>query len=171
MVIKVMKKNIIFDLDLTLVDTTIVEQARHDRNWSLAYSLIPNCKLYEGIEKIFDVIRKYNIKTVIVSTSPRPYVEKVVDYFNIPIYGIVAYHDAKPIKPHPAPMLKALELLECTAQEAISFGDRIIDIQASNSAGIESVACFWGTKEKSDLLHSGYSHAIVKPEEILTLIR
>ena len=166
-----MKKNIIFDLDLTLVDTTIVEQARHDRNWSLAYSLIPKCKLYEGIEKIFDVIRKYNIKTVIVSTSPRPYVEKVVDYFNIPIYGIVAYHDAKPIKPHPAPMLKALELLECTAQEAISFGDRIIDIQASNSAGIESVACFWGTKEKSDLLHSGYSHAIVKPEEILTLIR
>ena len=171
MVIKVMKKNIIFDLDLTLVDTTIVEQARHDRNWSLAYSLISKCKLYDGIEKVFDVIRKYNIKTVIVSTSPRPYVEKVVDYFNIPIHGIVAYHDAKPIKPHPAPMLKALELLNCTAQEAISFGDRVIDIQASNSAGIESVACFWGTKEKSELLKSGYCHAIVKPEEILTLIR
>lgn len=166
-----MKKNIIFDLDLTLVDTTIVEQARHERNWPLAYSLIPKCKLYDGIENIFDIIRKYSIKTVIVSTSPRTYVEKIVDYFHMPIHGIVAYHDAKPIKPHPAPMLKALELLNCTAKEAISFGDRVIDIQASNSAGIESVACFWGTKEKKNLLHSGYSHAIVKPEEILTLIR
>ena len=164
-------RKVIFDLDLTLVDTTVVEQARHDRNWSLAYSLIPNCVVYDGMEKIFDVIRKHNIDTCIVSTSPRPYVENVVKHFNIPISKIVAYHDAKPIKPHRAPMLKALELLSCSAKEAISFGDRVIDIQSSNAAGIESVACFWGTKEKSDLMHSDYRHAIVVPKEILTLIR
>ena len=164
-------RKIIFDLDLTLVDTTIVEQARHDRNWQLAYSLIPKCKLYEGMEEVLAIIRNNNIDTCIVSTSPRTYVEKVVDYFNLPIQHIVAYHDAKPIKPHPAPMLKALELLGCSAAEAISFGDRVIDIQASNAAGIESVACFWGTKERGELLHSGYTHAIIKPEEILTLIR
>ena len=164
-------RKVIFDLDLTLVDTTVVEQARHDRNWSLAYSLIPNCVVYDGMEKIFDVIRKHNIDTCTVSTSPRPYVENVVKHFNIPISKIVAYHDAKPIKPHPAPMLKALELLSCSAKEAISFGDRVIDIQSSNAAGIESVACFWGTKEQKELINSGYSHAIVKPGEILTLIR
>ena len=164
-------RKVIFDLVLTLVDTTVVEQASHDRNWSLAYSLIPNCVVYDGMEKIFDVIRKHNIDTCIVSTSPRPYVENVVKHFNIPISKIVAYHDAKPIKPHPAPMLKALELLSCSAKEAISFGDRVIDIQSSNAAGIESVACFWGTKEQKELINSGYSHAIVKPSEILTLIR
>lgn len=166
-----MRRNVIFDLDLTLVDTTIVEQARHERNWPLAYSLIPQCALYDGMEHIFEVIRKFKIKVSIVSTSPRPYVEKVVQQFNIPVGCIVAYHDAKPIKPHPAPMLKALELLGCSAKEAISFGDRVIDIQASNAAGIESVACFWGTKEKSDLVKSGYTHAIIKPDEIITLIR
>lgn len=164
-------KKIIFDLDLTLVDTTIVEQARHDRNWSLAYSLIPQCTLYEGIEEIFSIIRKHNIGVCIVSTSPRPYVENVVKYFNIPVDSIVAYHDAKPIKPHPAPMLKALELLGCSAKDAISFGDRVIDIQSSNAAGIESVACFWGTKERTELIQSNYSHAIIRPNEILTLIR
>lgn len=164
-------RKIIFDLDLTLVDTTIVEQARHDRNWPLAYSLIPQCTIYDGMQKILDIIRKFNIGTCIVSTSPRTYVENVVKHFDIPVEKIVAYHDAKPIKPHPAPMLKALELLGCSAKEAISFGDRVIDIQASNSAGIESVACFWGTKEKNDLLRSGYSHAIIRPDEILTLIR
>lgn len=164
-------RKIIFDLDLTLVDTTIVEQARHERNWQLAYSLIPECKLYEGMDEVLAIIRKNNINTCIVSTSPRTYVEKVVDYFNLPIQHIVAYHDAKPVKPHPAPMLKALELLECDADEAISFGDRVIDVQASNAANIESVACFWGTKEKSELIHSGYRHAIVTSREILTLIR
>jgi HAD superfamily hydrolase (TIGR01509 family) len=164
-------KNVIFDLDLTLVDTSVIEQARHDRNWPLAYSLIPQCTLYDGMENIFDIIRKYNIKACIVSTSPRIYVEKILKHFDIPIRNIVAYHDVKPIKPHPAPMLKALELMQATSKETISFGDRVIDIQASNAAGIESVACFWGTKEKKELLHSGYSHAIIKPEEILTLIR
>lgn len=164
-------RKIIFDLDLTLVDTTIVEQARHDRNWQLAYSLIPKCKLYEGMEEVLAIIRNNNINTCIVSTSPRTYVEKVVDCFNLPIQHIVAYHDAKPIKPHPAPMLKALEYLGCSAAEAISFGDRVIDIQASNAANIESVACFWRTKEKSELIHSNFRHAIVSPTEIITLIR
>ena len=164
-------RNIIFDLDLTLVDTTVAEPYRSKRDWNGAYSVLPQCTVYEGLQEIFDVIRKFSINTCIVSTSPRTYVEKVVQQFNLPINQIVAYHDAKPIKPHPAPMLKALEVLGCDAKSAISFGDRVIDIQSSNAAGIESVACFWGTKEKAELLRSDYTHAIIKPNEILTLIR
>lgn len=164
-------RKIIFDLDLTLVDTTVVEDARQKRDWNLAYSLIPQCRVYDELEQVFSIIRQHNIDACIVSTSPRSYVEKVVKHFNIPISKIVAYHDAKPIKPHPAPMLKALELMNCSAKDAISFGDRVIDIQASNAASIESIACFWGTKEKGELLRSGYCHAIIKPSEIITLIR
>ena len=164
-------KSVIFDLDLTLIDTTCLEQFRHNRQWQEAYANIPNTSMYEGIFSILEIIRKHKITTAIVSTSPRPYVEKIVSYYNIPAQHIVSYHDAKPIKPHPAQMLKALELMGVQAKDTISFGDRVIDIQASNAAGIESVACFWGTKEKGELLRSGYSHAIVKPEEILTLIR
>ena len=166
-----MRSNIIFDLDLTLVDTTLVEPYRSRSDWSKAYSLLPQCTVYDGLSEVFDIIRKYGINTCIVSTTPRPYVEKIVQTFNLPINHIMAYHDAKPIKPHPAPMLKALELLGRDAKSAISFGDRVIDIQSSNGAGIESVACFWGTKEKAELLRSGYTHAIIKSSEILTLIR
>lgn len=164
-------KSVIFDLDLTLIDTSCLESYRHNRQWQEAYSHIPDTKMYEGISDVLDIIRKHSIPCAIVSTSPRPYVEKIVAYYNLPIQHIVSYHDAKPIKPHPAQMLKALELMHVDAKNTISFGDRAIDIQASNAAGIESVACFWGTKEKVDLLHSGYSHAIIRPDEILTLIR
>lgn len=164
-------KSIIFDLDLTLVDSTVAESARKARDWQLVYSLIPQFSVYEGLENVFDIIRKHTIKVCIVSTAPRIYVEKVVDYFHIPYHYIIGFHDAKPIKPNPAPMLKAVELMNETTNNVISFGDRVIDIQASNSANIESVACFWGTKEKKELILSKYRHAIINPNEILTLIR
>ena len=90
-------RSIIFDLDLTLVDSTIAEQARKERNWSYVYSLIPQFTVYEGLEEVFNIIRKYNIKTCIVSTSPRPYIEKVIAQFNLPIKYIVSYHDATTI--------------------------------------------------------------------------
>lgn len=164
-------KSIIFDLDLTLIDTTCLEPLRHNRNWQEAYRCIPYTTMYEGIAEVLEVIRKHNIPCAIVSTSPRTYVEKIVTHYNLPVQHIVSYHDAKPIKPHPAQMLKALELMGLPAKKVISFGDRVIDIEASNAAGIESVACFWGTKEKYELLRSDYSHALVKPSEILTMIR
>lgn len=164
-------RSIIFDLDLTLVDTTVLEPFRHTRQWQEAYRRIPETTMYEGLSGVMEIIRKHSIPCAIVSTSPRPYVEKIVEYYKLPVQHIVSYHDANPIKPHPAQMLKALELMGKQAKDVISFGDRAIDIQASNTAGIESVACFWGTKEKGELLRSGYSHAIIRPEEILTLIR
>lgn len=164
-------RSIIFDLDLTLIDTTPLEQARHDKNWQLAYSMIGKCSMYEGMQEVLNKIAEHHIPVAIVSTSPGTYVKNIVQHFNIPVTYIIGYHDAKPCKPAPQPMLMALEKLGCTADQAISFGDRVIDIQASNAANIESVACFWGTKEKKELIASGYRHAIVHPCEILTLIR
>ena len=164
-------KNIIFDLDLTLVDTTCLEEYRQTRNWSQAYNAIPLTSLYDGIKEVFEIIEKHKIKATIVSTAPRPYVEKLVEFYQMPIKYIVGFHDAKPIKPHPAQMLRALDLMNSSPKDCVSFGDRVIDIEASNSAGIESIACFWGTKEKKELINSGYCHAIIKPCEIITLIR
>lgn len=71
-----MAKGVIFDLDLTLVDTTILENARKMRNWHEAYGLIPYTSMYAGIQEVLDHIKAQGIKMAIVSTSPRPYVEK-----------------------------------------------------------------------------------------------
>lgn len=168
---KKMKKGVIFDLDLTLVDTTCLEDARHKRNWREAYNMIPHTSMYAGIRVALEQIRELGITIAIVSTAPRTYIERIISFYQIPAQHIVGYHDAKPIKPHPASMLKALELMNLEASEVISFGDRAIDIIASNAAGIESVACLWGTKEREKLLHSGYKHIIANPEEIVALLK
>ena len=164
-------KYVIFDLDLTLVDTSCLESYRHQRDWQGAYSNIHRCSLYPGIQDVFDYIIANNITVSIVSTSPRSYVERIVRYFKIPANYIVAYHDAKPIKPAPAPMIKAMELMGCSAVSVVAFGDRAIDIKSSKGASIRSIACTWGTKEIALLLQSGPDAVIDMPTKMIEFIR
>jgi len=112
-------------------------QLRKARNWPAVYQMNSKFKIYDGIIEVFDFLNAHRVPTAIVSTSPRPYCERVVNHIKMHCDHIVAYHDAQPTKPHPAPMLKALELLKLKPGQVISIGDRAIDIEASTAAGIE----------------------------------
>lgn len=162
--------SVIFDLDLTLVDSSIAEEARQGRNWPLVYSLIPQFTLYDGLKDVFDFIRNAGIEAAIVSTAPSIYVRKVIDHFSIPVHTVIGYHDAIR-KPSPDGMLKAMNSLGAIPETTISFGDRAIDIIASRNARITSVACLWGTKERDALLGSSPDYTINDAKEILTLLQ
>ena len=163
-------KSAIFDLDLTLVDSSIAEEGRRMGRWQYVYSLIASFRLYDGMERVFDFIRDNSLKAAIVSSAPSSYVWRVIRHFEMPIDVVVGYHDA-PRKPSPDGMIKALGLLGSDRSSAISFGDRSIDVVASKAAGIQSAACLWGTKEKAALIGAGPTYVISSPEEILSLLR
>ena len=164
-----MKKGIIFDLDQTLVDSSIAEPYR-GKNWGKVNELIHSFILYDGFEAVFDFIRINEIKVAVVSTAVSNYVNNVLNHFSIPHDVIIAYHDVRHRKPNPEAFVKALDYLELNTQEAISFGDRGIDIQASLSAGVDSVACLWGTKEKDILLSLKPTFVVNRPIEIIHLL-
>lgn len=163
-------RNIIFDMDQTLVDTLVLEPYRNSRDWKRVYRNIYKCQLYNGMLSVFDYIRVNAITTCIVSSAPRSYVECLVEHFNIPCDYIVAYHDTRNKKPSSEPFYKALEFLRCDKKDVISFGDRVVDIQASKSASIRAVACTWGTQELSDLICSQADMIINEAMEIIDLI-
>lgn len=48
-------RSIIFDLDLTMINTTCLEGARHKRDWSLEYELIPQTKMYDGMAEVLEI--------------------------------------------------------------------------------------------------------------------
>lgn len=162
-------KYLLFDLDLTLVDSSIAEAARDGRNWPLVYRLIPRFHLYDGMEEVFSYIRENELKVAIVSSAPSVYINKVVRQFNIPVDVVIGYHDAAR-KPSPDGFLKALDRLGGNRDEAISFGDRAIDIQASHAAGVPAVACLWGTKERERLSDSRAESSLASPLGILHLL-
>jgi phosphoglycolate phosphatase len=164
------KKAVIFDLDQTLVDSRISSNHRKSRDWQTVYSLIPKFKIYDGFFDVFKYFRENNIQVAIVTTSPAVYAQKVLNYFKIPNHQLVDYFKVKPIKPHPAPMLMAADLLRTHPSDIISFGDRKIDIESSNSAGIQSVACVWDSDEIKEMASANPTYTINNPIDIISLI-
>jgi pyrophosphatase PpaX len=64
----------------------------------------------------------------------------IMKYFSV----VITLDDTKEHKPHPAPILKALEKLGATTEEAIMVGDSIFDIQCAHNAGVKAVQVSWG---------------------------
>ena len=166
-----MIKGVIFDLDQTLVDTSISEGYRRDRNWSKVYGLTSSFQLYDGISIVLKYLTDNNIRICIVTASQGKYAKKVLDFFNIPFDYLVDYYSTARKKPFPEPMLKALELFNLSPDEVISFGDRKIDIISSESAHIKSAACMWGTNEKRLLIDSSATYFIHEPQDIIKIIK
>lgn len=54
-------------------------------------------------------------------------------------------------KPHPEPVLTALERLGYEPDEALFVGDSVHDIEAGNAAGVETVAALWGPFSREQL--------------------
>ena len=161
---------IIFDLDLTLVDSSIAEEARERRDWPLVRSMIPGFKIYEGMQEVFDYIRINGIDVAIISTAPSSYVWSVIRHFNIPVNIVLGFHDAIR-KPSPDGIIKAMNLMNARSEDMISFGDRSIDILASKAAGIKSVGCLWGTQEESRLILSHPDIILQYPSGIIDLLQ
>jgi len=139
-------KGIIFDLDMTLVDTSCLEDLRSRRLWNQVYRKVKDTQIYYGISDLIFTL-KSSYKIGVVTASPRPYAERVIDYHDLNIPVLSAYHDTKKHKPDPEPILRGITKLGLNAHEVISVGDDDKDIMASNNAGATSVFAGWGNNE------------------------
>ena len=131
--------NVIFDLDQTLVNTNSLEAMRARREWGAIHALIEkgNVQPFDGINALIKRMETNGMKYIIVTSSPRSYCERIVKYFHWSPLKLVCYYDTELRKPHPDPILKALEYFDRDSQ-VVSLGDQENDIIASNTAGVTS---------------------------------
>jgi pyrophosphatase PpaX len=69
-------------------------------------------------------------------------------------------------KPHPEPVLLALERLEMAAADAIFVGDSPYDILAGREAGVTAVAALWGAFPRPALESAGAHFTLERPSEL-----
>jgi pyrophosphatase PpaX len=80
----------------------------------------------------------------------------------------IAAEDTERHKPHPQPLLAALERLEEEPGNAVYLGDSPFDVQAAKAAGMGAIAVTWGAIHPRERLEREQPDAIVDTcEELL----
>jgi HAD superfamily hydrolase (TIGR01509 family) len=150
---------ILIDLDQTLINSQAAQPFRRARDWRAVYQLIPQLLPYPGISELLEELRAKRIPICIITSSPRPYCERVIAHWKWQIDATVCYHDTSEWKPKPAPILKGLERLGLEAAEVVAIGDAANDTKAARAAGVFSIGALWGSLENK-LLQDSKPHVI-----------
>jgi HAD superfamily hydrolase (TIGR01509 family) len=151
-----MALGVILDLDQTIVDSMCAANLRDSRriDWQEVYKLIPKFTVYDGIARLIADLRDRGVGICIVTSSPRPYCERVLRHSEIEVAHTVCYHDVPrgQSKPHPAPIVLGLQRLGITPLEGIAVGDHPKDIIAAKAAGTMAVGATWGCADRQSII-------------------
>jgi pyrophosphatase PpaX len=80
---------------------------------------------------------------------------------------VVTSDDTERLKPHPDPILRAVELAEAVPANTAYVGDSPFDIQAAKAARVGAIAVTWGKIHSADALGAEEPDALVDdPEEL-----
>jgi len=116
--------------------------------FELAYAqrLTTASGLYDGVLSVLSALTTANIKLGLITNKPRQFTLPLLKALNIGHYfsDVLCGDDLEFKKPHPLPVLTALDNLSVSAQQAIMVGDSISDIKSAQAAGVKTVAVTYG---------------------------
>ena len=99
---------IIFDFDLTLVDTQPVEALRAARQWKSVLARAPELEVYDGVHELLVELDARGQTLAIVTKSPDMVPRHFVKRYRWPIGLVLGYHQVKRRKPDPEALMLAM---------------------------------------------------------------
>lgn len=128
-------------------------------------------RTYPGIEELLAELSARGVKLAVVTSKSRSSME--LAFHSIPIDHyfdtLIATDDTDNHKPHPQPLLLAMDRLDLTPDECVYIGDSPFDIQAGQAAGMATAAVGWGMFSPVRLKELEPDFYFEKPDGILEL--
>jgi pyrophosphatase PpaX len=128
---------------------------------------------FEGVEELVKTLSEQGRKLGIVTAKGRQTVDLAFAVLSLERYfdAVVTADMTDRHKPDPAPVLKALELLESEPADSAFVGDSPYDITAGKAAGVFTVAVSWGKIHPEErLLEAGADVLVHSPMELLDVL-
>ena len=149
---------VIFDFDLTLVDTGPVEMLRQRRQWRDVMAAASRLQVYDGVHHVISALHALGRPMAILTKSPSMVPEHFVKLHRWPIPTILGYHQVTQRKPHPEGILLAMSRAGVAPEDVVHVGDRADDTVAAKAAGVTAVGAAWGLADSSELAASNPDH-------------
>jgi pyrophosphatase PpaX len=128
---------------------------------------------FEGIERVLDRLRAEGRQLGIVTAKRRKTVDLAFAILPLERYfdTVVTSEQTKHHKPHPEPVLTALDRLGGEPEEAAFVGDSPFDMGAGKAAGVFTVGVSWGKIHSVERLReTGADTVVHSPEELLDVL-
>lgn len=138
--------------------------------YNLAYASDPAylTRPYEGIREVLDIFKKRGEILACFSNKNDELCQKVIkenfgqDFFDM----VLGYRDDYERKPAPDGINIIKERLGVSYSDIIYFGDSEVDIACGKNAGVFTVACSWGFRDRDLLMSKNPDLIIDSPEEM-----
>lgn len=157
---------IIFDFDLTLVDTRPVEELRAARRWRAVMAQAAKLKVYDGISELLGELHARDQTLAIVTKSPDMVPRDFIKRHEWPIDVVVGYHQARRRKPDPEGLLLAMREAGADAEDTFHVGDQPEDTEASRAADVIAIGAGWGLDDTRLLEASEPDHLFMSVSEL-----
>ncbi|WP_226580505.1 pyrophosphatase PpaX [Halobacillus litoralis] len=110
-------------------------------------------KAYDGVVDTIEALKEKGYRLGIVTTKMRNTVQMGLELTNLDglFETVITLDDVNNAKPHPEPIVKALDLLNSKASEALMVGDNTHDIEAGQNAGVRTAGVAWTIKGREVL--------------------
>ena len=154
-------------LDASRVDELVRTYREHNEPLHAELRACP------GIEDVLARLSEQGRRLGVVTAKRRATIQLAFDVLPIAQYfdAIVGSDETQRHKPHPDPILRALELLGAQPHEAAYVGDSPFDVRAAKAAGVYAIAVTWGGIHKRERVAEEAPDAIVDScEELLGVL-
>ena len=156
---------IIFDFDLTLVDTKPVEALRAAGEWKSVMARVPELEVYDGVHELLSELDANDQTLAIVTKSPNMIPWAFVRRYRWPIDIVIGYHQVSRLKPDPEALTQAMDKAGAKRDETFHVGDHPEDTEASQRAGIVAIGAGWGSADVALLRESNPDHLFTSVQE------
>lgn len=167
------KKIILFDMDMTLVDSSIAKQ--YGKNYKEVQKHISEFSVFEDVKEVIEQLSEQHL-IYIVSGNVGSTIKKVIQYFNlnIPLENVYGYRQGYPMenlvrkkKVMQVALDGIIQTHNVSKSDILYIGDEADDYTACQEYGINFAGCVWGNDE---LKRVPYIHTISHPREIIDII-
>lgn len=129
-------------------------------------------EVFPTVVETLERLKDNDIKMAVVSAKMKPGVDLGLEMTNLRQYfdSIISVDDVNNPKPHPEPVMKALEELGGKRETSLMVGDNYHDIESGNNAGVKTVGVKWSLKGEAFLRQFEPTYMIDEMSDILKIV-
>ena len=141
------------------------------REYSMAHET--EITLFPNVKETMTQLRAQGIKTAIVTSRIYVSTMRDLEILNLDpaLFDVIITPEATAEhKPHPAPALKALELLNIAPEDAIMVGDSVHDLKCGHEAGCKTAFVTYSMQPHEELLACNPDYSLEALTDLVTWV-